>query len=128
MSGFRAKFRPYVLILPTGDSEMQRVADSVVRLRFLLVAAFAALVFSMPTVVRAEPTGESVRPEAPEGLENEQEERQEMQKEYVREHSDASGKVDPKAYVKGIEHARQMKVAPYIGAKPVGAASPASTK
>lgn len=107
---------------------MQRVANSVVRLRFILVAAFAALVFSMPAVVRADPAGESVRPEEREGLGNEQEERREMQKEYVREHSDASGKVDPKAYVRGIEHARQMKVAPYIGAKPVGAASPASTK
>ena len=107
---------------------MQRVADSVVRLRFILVAAFAALVFSMPTVVRADPIGESVRPEASEGLRNEQEEREKEQKEYIREHSDASGKVHPEDYVKGIEHARHMKVATHIGAKPLGEASPAPTK
>lgn len=107
---------------------MQRVADCVVRLRFILVVAIAALVFSMPAVVRAEPAGESVQREASGGLENDEERREEEQQEYTREHSDASGKVNPKAYVKGIEHVRQMKVAPHIGAKPLSAASPASTK
>src|SRR5271169_3171800 len=108
---------------------MQRIAVSVDRLRFILVAAFAALVFATPTAVRADPTAvTAARPAPSEGLENEQEERQKEQKEYIREHSDRSGKVDPHAYVKGIEHVHHMKVAPYIGAKPLGEASPTSTK
>ena len=108
---------------------MQRVAISVVRLRLILAAAFAALLFAMPPAVRADPSAvTAARPEPSEGLENEQEERQKQQKEYIREHSDRSGKVDPHAYVKGIEHVHHMKVAPYIGAKPLGETSPTSTK
>lgn len=59
-----------------------------------------------------------------EGLRNEQQILKRRQKEYLREHSDSSGKVPKDAYVKGIEHVRQMKVAPYIGARPL--ASPTS--
>jgi hypothetical protein len=60
------------------------------------------------------------------GLRNEQEIRKKRQQEYIREHSDPSGKVRPDAYVKGMEHVRQMKVAPQIGAKPVGEETPGS--
>jgi hypothetical protein len=107
---------------------MQRIAVSSLRLELIVVAAFAALVCSTPTIVRADPTAEAGRPEASEGLKNEQQERKEEQQEYIREHSDASGKMHPDAYVKGMEHVRHMKVAPYIGAKPLGEASPTSSK
>jgi hypothetical protein len=72
-----------------------------------------------------------VAPGAPTGLRDEQRLRMQHQQEFLREHSDASGKIHPDAYVKGMEHARHMKVAPYIGAKPLGEASrtsPTSTK
>jgi len=93
-----------------------------------VVAAFAALALCTPSAVRADPTNTSVRPGTPEGLQNEQEERQKEQKEFMREHSDPSGNIRPDAYRKGIEHVRHMKVAPYIGAKPLGEASPTVTK
>jgi hypothetical protein len=60
------------------------------------------------------------------GLEKEQELRKKQQEKYVREHSDPSGKVPSGAYIKGMEHVRQMKVAPHIGAKPLGE-SPANS-
>ena len=107
---------------------MQRIAVSSIRLELIVVAAFAALVCSTPTIVRADPSAEAGRPEASDGLKNEQQERKEEQQEYIREHSDASGKMHSDAYVKGMEHVHHMKVAPYIGAKPLGEASPTSSK
>ena len=62
------------------------------------------------------------------GLQFERERREEEQQQYLREHSDPSGKVRPEAYVKGIEHVRRMKVAPYIGAKPIGETTPTPNK
>jgi hypothetical protein len=83
----------------------------------LLLAAFLALPGSAASL-RAAATP------APKGLQNEQEILKKQQQEYNREHTNASGKLPADAYVKGIEHVRQMKVAPYIGAKPLGGASP----
>jgi len=108
---------------------MQKDAVSLVRIRFIVVTALVAFTLLMPAVVRADPTaGASAQPASSQGLRNEQEERHKRQQEYIREHSDSSGKVRPGAYAKGIEHVRQMKIAPYIGAKPLGEASPTSTK
>src|SRR5579875_1697657 len=61
---------------------------------------------------------------SPQGLRNEQEILRKRQKEYVREHSNPAGKVPTDAYLKGIEHVRKMKVAPYIGARHLGEATP----
>ena len=105
-----------------------------VPLRFALRLALALFVvvalgisvwlFSTPALVRADPLGQSAQSN---GLGSEQERREEHQREYVREHSDPSGNVRPEAYVKGIEHVRRMKVAPYIGAKPLGEATATPT-
>ncbi len=86
---------------------------------FFLAASVFALLVSIGTTALADPvaTGQ------PQGLRNEQEIRKKQQQEYTRQHSDPSGKVRPDAYIKGIEHARQMKVAPYIGAPPPGETS-----
>jgi hypothetical protein len=42
------------------------------------------------------------------------------QKQFLDEHEDASGKLRPDLWRKGVEQQKQMKVAPYIGAKPLG--------
>ena len=42
------------------------------------------------------------------------------QKQFLDEHNDASGHLRPDLWRKGVEQQRQMKVAPYIGAKPLG--------
>jgi hypothetical protein len=95
---------------------------------FVVVAlGISVWLFSTPALVRADPLGQSAQPEASNGLRFEQERREEHQREYVREHSDPSGNVRPEAYVKGIEHVRRMKVAPYIGAKPLGEATATPT-
>jgi hypothetical protein len=93
---------------------------------FVVVAlGISVWLFSTPALVRAGPLGQSAQSN---GLRFEQERREQDQREYVREHSDPSGNVRPEAYVKGIEHVRRMKVAPYIGAKPLGEATPTPTK
>jgi len=108
---------------------MQKNSVGIVRVIFIVVAAFVAFMLLAPAGVRANPTVSAAAQPAPsQGLQNEQEQRHKRQQEYIREHSDRSGKVHPDAYSKGIEHVRQMKVAPYIGAKPLGEASPTSTK
>jgi hypothetical protein len=61
------------------------------------------------------------------GLEKEEQLRKKEQQKYVREHSDPSGKVPSGAYIQGMEHVRQMKVAPHIGAKPLGETPAVST-
>lgn len=43
------------------------------------------------------------------------------EKEFLREHSDASGKPRPDLWRKGIEEQKQMQVAPYIGWHPKSA-------
>ena len=107
---------------------MQKRVISPTRLRLVIFATSAVLTFVTPSLIRADPPGDSARPDSSDGLKTKQELRKQRQQEYVREHSDPSGKVHPDAYVKGIEHARHMKVAPSIGAKPIGESSPASTK
>lgn len=42
---------------------------------------------------------------------------------FLKEHTDASGKLRPDLWRKGVEHQQHMKVAPYIGAKPLGSAA-----
>ncbi len=44
--------------------------------------------------------------------------REQEQKEFLREHSDASGKPRPDLWRKGVEQQKQMQVAPYIGWHP----------
>lgn len=98
-------------------------------LALFVVVALATLVwlFFKPPLLRAGPLGQSAQPPESEGLRSEQELREQHQREYIREHSDPSGKVRPEAYRKGMEHVRGMKVAPYIGAKPLGEATPTPT-
>jgi len=48
--------------------------------------------------------------------------------EFLREHSDASGKPRPDVWRKGIEQQKNMQVAPYIGWHPSSAVSPAAAK
>jgi hypothetical protein len=87
-------------------------------------ARAALLALAVSALLGSVALADSAATGQPEGLRNEQQLRKQRQQEYTREHSDPSGKVRPDAYVKGIEHARQMKVAPYIGARPLGEASP----
>ncbi len=42
------------------------------------------------------------------------------QKQSLKEHTDASGQVRPDLWRIGVEQQQHMKVAPYIGAKPLG--------
>lgn len=83
--------------------------------RFIAVLVLIGIVTTLPAFA-APPVEKNNN----NGLRNEKKFREQRQKEYVRQHSDSSGKVRPEAYLKGIEHVRQMKVAPYIGAKPLG--------
>ena len=57
-----------------------------------------------------------VAPGAPTGLRDEQRLRMQHQQEFLRAHSDATGKVRLDLTSKGVERTRQMQVAPYIGA------------
>ncbi len=52
-----------------------------------------------------------------------------QQQEFLREHSDASGKPRPDLWRKGVEQQKQMQVAPYIGWTPPSTSSgkPSST-
>ena len=45
------------------------------------------------------------------------------QKQFLDEHKDASGNLRPDLWRAGVEQQKQMKVAPYIGAKPLGQAT-----
>ncbi len=55
-----------------------------------------------------------------------------QEKEFIREHSDASGKLRPDLWRNGIEQQKKMQVAPYIGWHPpsesAAKSSPAATK
>jgi hypothetical protein len=51
-----------------------------------------------------------------------------QQKEFIREHSDASGNLRPDLWRNGVEQQKKMQVAPYIGWHPSSAASPAAAK
>ncbi len=85
------------------------------------------LLAALLTPLGAVASGASTATPGAEGLRNEQQILKQRKQEYLREHSDPSGKVPRGAYVKGIEHVRQMKVAPYIGARPLGQASPTAS-
>jgi hypothetical protein len=62
------------------------------------------------------------------GLRDEEQLRKKHQQEYIRRHSTPSGKpAGSEAYIKGMEHVRRMKVAPSIGAQPLGEATPAAS-
>jgi len=52
------------------------------------------------------------------GLENETQLRQQHQQEFIRAHSDASGKFRPDLIRAAVERTKQMQVAPSIGAHP----------
>jgi hypothetical protein len=57
--------------------------------------------------------------------------RERERKEYLRQHSDATGKVRPDLEIKGVQHMHRMNVAPSIGAHPAAptsAASPAAAQ
>ena len=74
------------------------------------------------------PTGDSGTHRKLGGLEGEKKLRELSRKEFNRQHSDATGTVRPDLQRKLIEHVRQMKVAPSIGAVPESAAATAPAK
>jgi hypothetical protein len=49
-----------------------------------------------------------------------QKRREESQKQLLKTETDASGQVRPDLWRQGVAHQKQMKVAPFIGAKPSG--------
>jgi len=49
--------------------------------------------------------------------------REVQQQQFLKDHADASGNVSPEQWRKSVEQQQQMKVAPYIGAKPLGQTS-----
>jgi hypothetical protein len=57
------------------------------------------------------------------GLLGEQRLREDQRKEYLRQHSDATGKVRPDLELKGIQHMHRMSVAPSVGAHPAAPSS-----
>ncbi len=61
------------------------------------------------------------------GLLGEQTLRKFQRKEYLRQHSDATGKVRPDLELKGVQHMHQMKVAPSIGSHPAAPSAAPST-
>ncbi len=56
-----------------------------------------------------------------------QQRRELQRKEYMRQHSDATGTVRPDLELKGVQHMHQMKVAPTIGSHPDAPSPQAST-
>ena len=79
----------------------------------LLAAPFPA---SIASADATPPLAAPVAPGAPTGLRNEQRTREQHQQQFLRAHSDATGKVRLDLMSKGVERTRQMQVAPYIGA------------
>lgn len=69
------------------------------------------------------PLAAPVAPGAPTGLRNEQRTREQHQQQFLRAHSDATGKVRLDLMSKGVERTKQMQVAPYIGAHALAPAS-----
>ncbi len=88
----------------------------------VVIGGLLALICAAPRAVAAQPPAAAVG--SPRGLENEQELRKKHQEEFLKQHSDASGKVRPDLWRKGVQQQKQMQVAPYIGAKPAVSASP----
>jgi hypothetical protein len=56
-----------------------------------------------------------------------QQRRELQRKEYMRQHSDATGTVRPDLELKGVQHMHRMKVAPTIGSHPDAPSPQAST-
>lgn len=113
--------------IPIANVPLQSVLRLTLALFVFVALATLVWLFFKPPLLRAGPLGQSVQPGGSDGPGFEQELREQHQREYIREHSDPSGKVRPEAYRKGIEHVRDMKVAPYIGAKPLGEATSTAT-
>jgi len=88
----------------------------------VVIGGLLALICAAPRAVAAQPPVAAVG--SPRGLENEQELRKKHEKEFLKQHSDASGKVRQDLWRKGVQRQKQMQVAPYIGAKPPAPASP----
>jgi hypothetical protein len=110
--------------IPIVNVPLRFVLRPAITLFVVVAIGISVWLFSRLGLVRADPVAQWAQPEESEGLRLEQERREQRQREYIREHSDPSGNVRPEAYVKGIEHVRGMKIAPYIGAKPLGEATP----
>jgi len=84
-----------------------------------LMAALGPLRSASAQSTAAQPQATSA---APHGLEDEQRLREQHEKQFRREHSDASGCYRPDLLPKGVEHTQRMKVAPSIGASPTPSA------
>ncbi len=83
-----------------------------------LVIAISALVIAAAPFVSSGPRAWGDPPAG--GPHNEQI-RKLQEKEFLQEHSDASGKPRPDLWRKGVEQQKQMQVAPYIGWHPKSA-------
>lgn len=71
------------------------------------------------SVALADPSSAGTRPARPVGGESVKVHLRKMQQqEFLREHSDASGKARPDLWRAGVEQQKQMQVAPYIGWHP----------
>ncbi len=79
----------------------------------LAIAAFVSVIASVAVC------GSTFASDSPQGgTEWKQQLREQEKKQFLREHSDASGKPRPDLWRKGIEQQKQMQVAPYIGWHP----------
>lgn len=91
------------------------------RLIRIAVAAMALAAMTAPAGVTAVWAGSSSSaPDNahPPGPLNREEIRKQREKEFLRQHSDASGKPRPDLWREGVEKQKQMQVAPYIGWHP----------
>jgi hypothetical protein len=107
------------------------------RWRWIAAAAFAVAVQSSggtlaghwsASPAHAQSAGPSAEPSPTtpgkaHGLLGEQKLREAQQKEYLRQHSDATGKIRPDLEFKGVQHMHRMSVAPSVGAHPAAPSS-----
>ena len=92
----------------------------------LLAASMASVVYVAGPVVASVWANDSAVAASPDSKEDlsiaieHQKRREQFQQQLLKTETDTSGKVRPDLWRKGVEHQKQMKVAPYIGAKPAG--------
>lgn len=86
------------------------------RSRKKLVIAISALVIAATPFVSSGSRAWGDPPTGPPG--GNEKTRKLNEKEFLQEHSDASGKPRPDLWRKGVEQQKQMQVAPYIGWHP----------
>ncbi len=79
------------------------------------IITFALIIAGAPMAASAIAAGGDTSPGAPI---NNQEILKQQEKQFLREHSDSSGKTRPDLWRKGVEQQKHMQVAPYIGWHP----------